>query len=210
MTSVNEIFPRVQKLKYDLQQQLREVEAKRMPPADMELGLDALRKQYELLEMLAEKEVHRREEWRQKILDVKEAHSWLVQQLQRWRQHHDREALEEAERRELFGQYQLPSSVMSALSEEGDSYMRSSNRMAGLLESAGTSLTELTSQREMLKGTQSKVLDMLTTLGVSSSTIRIIERRNVVDKMIVYGGMLITALLLYLVHRWIKGGGSDS
>ena len=117
MTSVNEIFPRVQKLKYDLQQQLREVEAKRMPPADMELGLDALRKQYELLEMLAEKEVHRREEWRQKILDVKEAHSWLVQQLQRWRQHHDREALEEAERRELFGQYQLPSSVMSALSE---------------------------------------------------------------------------------------------
>lgn len=210
MTSVNEIFPRVQKLKYDLQQQLREVEAKRMPPADMELGLDALRKQYELLEMLAEKEVHRREEWRQKILDVKEAHSWLVQQLQRWRQHHDREALEEAERRELFGQYQLPSSVMSALSEEGDSYMRSSNRMAGLLESAGTSLTELTSQREMLKGTQRKVLDMLTTLGVSSSTIRIIERRNVVDKMIVYGGMLITALLLYLVHRWIKGGGSDS
>lgn len=210
MTSVNEIFPRVQKLKYDLQQQLREVEAKRMPPADMELGLDALRKQYELLEMLAEKEVHRREEWRQKILDVKEAHSWLVQQLQRWRQHHDREALEEAERRELFGQYQLPSSVMSALSEEGDSYMRSSNRMAGLLESAGSSLTELTSQREMLKGTQRKVLDMLTTLGVSSSTIRIIERRNVVDKMIVYGGMLITALLLYLVHRWIKGGGSDS
>ena len=209
MTSVNEIFPRVQKLKYDLQQQLREVEAKRMPPADMELGLDALRKQYELLEMLAEKEVHRREEWRQKILDVKEAHSWLVQQLQRWRQHHDREALEEAERRELFGQYQLPSSVMSALSEEGDSYMRSSNRMAGLLESAGSSLTELTSQREMLKGTQRKVLDMLTTLGVSSSTIRIIERRNVVDKMIVYGGMLITALLLYLVHRWIKGGGSD-
>ena len=210
MTSVNEIFPRVQKLKYDLQQQLREVEAKRMPPADMELGLDALRKQYELLEMLAEKEVHRREEWRQKILDVKEAHSWLVQQLQRWRQHHDREALEEAERRELFGQYQLPSSVMSALSEEGDSYMRSSSRMAGLLESAGSSLTELTSQREMLKGTQRKVLDMLTTLGVSSSTIRIIERRNVVDKMIVYGGMLITALLLYLVHRWIKGGGSDS
>ena len=210
MTSVNEIFPRVQKLKYDLQQQLREVEAKRMPPADMELGLDALRKQYELLEMLAEKEVHRREEWRQKILDVKEAHSWLVQQLQRWRQHHDREALEEAERRELFGQYQLPSSVMSALSEEGDSYMRSSNRMAGLLESAGSSLTELTSQREMLKGTQRKVLDMLTTLGVSSSTIRIIERRNVVNKMIVYGGMLITALLLYLVHRWIKGGGSDS
>ena len=27
MTSVNELFPRVQKLKYDLQQQLREVEA---------------------------------------------------------------------------------------------------------------------------------------------------------------------------------------
>ena len=38
MTSVVELFPRTRKLSYDLQQQLREVEAKRMAPSDMELG----------------------------------------------------------------------------------------------------------------------------------------------------------------------------
>ena len=45
MTSVNELFPRCQKLRYDLQQQLREVEANRMSYHDMQLGLDALAQQ---------------------------------------------------------------------------------------------------------------------------------------------------------------------
>jgi len=62
---------------------------------------------------------------------------------------------------------------------------------------------ELANQREMLKGTQKRVLDMLTTLGVSSSTIRIIERRNAVDKIIVFGGMALTSLCLYAMYRYI-------
>ena len=209
MTSVNELFPRVQKLKYDLQQQLREVEAGRMSATDMQLGLETLQRQCEDLESLAEKEVKRKEEWRKKIADVRETHLWLSEQLRRWRAHHERAALEEAERQELLGRNQLPMSILGALDEEGQSYSRSNNKMAGLLESASANMAELANQREMLKGTQRRVLDMLTTLGVSSSTIRIIERRNIVDKMIVYGGMAVTMLLLYLFSRWMTSSSSS-
>jgi hypothetical protein len=45
---------------------------------------------------------------------------------------------------------------------------------------------------------------MLTTLGVSKSTIRIVERRNVVDNAIVWGGMGFVTLCLYLLWRWVR------
>ena len=57
MTSVVELFPRSRKLSYDLQQQLREVEAKRMSPSDMDLGLEELKRQTQMLETLVEQEV---------------------------------------------------------------------------------------------------------------------------------------------------------
>ena len=93
---------------------------------------------------------------------------------------------------------------MAALDEEGQSYDRSTNRVSGLIDSASASMQELAAQRELLKGTQRRVLDMLTTLGVSRSTIRIIERRNVVDRAIVWGGMAVTTLAIYLLWRWVR------
>ena len=156
------------------------------------------------LDSMVEREVNRRDEWKAKINEIMETHRWLVERLQRWRSHHDREAVEAAERQELFGRSQLPSNVINALDEEGQSLDRSNNVVSSLLESATASLGELATQREMLKGTQRRVLDMLTTLGVSSSTIRVIERRNVVDRAIVFGGMAVTTLCLYLLWRWVR------
>lgn len=124
--------------------------------------------------------------------------------LQRWRQHHDRERVEAAERAELLGDTKLPASVIAALDEEGQSYDRSSQKVGGLMDSAYGAMHELSAQREMLKGTQRRVLDMLTTLGVSRSTIRVIEQRNVVDRAMVWGGMGITTVALYLLWRWVR------
>ena len=49
-----------------------------------------------------------------------------------------------------------------------------------------------------------QVRDMLTTLGVSAATIKTIERRNVVDRAIVFGGMGVTTFCLYLLWRWVR------
>uniref|UniRef100_A0A7S2RRG1 Uncharacterized protein n=1 Tax=Rhizochromulina marina TaxID=1034831 RepID=A0A7S2RRG1_9STRA len=118
MTSVNELFPRARKLAYDLEQQLKEVETLRMPASDMELGLEALRFQIEQLRALAEKEVNRREEWRVKVQELDETRAWVANKLYRWRQQHDRAALEDAERRELLGRLHMPSGGVGALDEE--------------------------------------------------------------------------------------------
>ena len=60
-------------------------------------------------------------------------------------------------------------------------------------------LGSLGEQRSSLKGVQRKVLDIASTLGVSNSVIRAIESRQFWDKMLVYGGMLLTLVLLWLV-----------
>ncbi len=96
--------------------------------------------QADQLEHLAEREVNRRDEWRAKIRETRETHSWLVERLRRWRAHNDKAAVEEAERRELFGRTQLPSSVLEALDEEGESLTRSSNVVSSLIDSASASM----------------------------------------------------------------------
>ena len=45
---------------------------------------------------------------------------------------------------------------------------------------------------------------MANTLGVSNSVIRVIERRQLVDKAIVYGGMLLTLWLLWFVFVHLR------
>ena len=60
-------------------------------------------------------------------------------------------------------------------------------------------LGALSDQRSSLKGVQRKVLDIASTLGVSNSVLRAIESRQFWDKILVYGGMLLTLALLWLV-----------
>ena len=47
-----------------------------------------------------------------------------------------------------------------------------------------------------MQAAHKKVLDVANTMGLSQSLIRIIERREFVDKMIVYVGILLTLGLL--------------
>lgn len=45
-----------------------------------------------------------------------------------------------------------------------------------------------------------KLLDTLNSVGLSDSLLRVIERRQTLDKWIVYGGMVSHHLLMYLVQ----------
>ena len=65
--------------------------------------------------------------------------------------------------------------------------------------------SSLSSQRDKLKGAHKRVLDIANSLGVSDNVLRMIEKREFFDKLIVYGGIVVTLLiffgLLYL-FRW--------
>ncbi|KAF1811575.1 V-snare-domain-containing protein [Eremomyces bilateralis CBS 781.70] len=66
-------------------------------------------------------------------------------------------------------------------------------------------LADLGDQREMLKGTQRKLLSVANTLGISGETIRMVERRVRQDKWIFWAGLVLFFAFAWLVlwlFRW--------
>ena len=74
--------------------------------------------------------------------------------------------------------------------------------MDELLVSGSGVLQNLREQRVSLKGVQRKVLDIAKTLGLSNTVLRLIERRTYQDKFILYGGMIVCCVIMYLVWRY--------
>ena len=85
----------------------------------------------------------------------------------------------------------------------------SDSAIDGLTGNATAVLDQLGQQRGALKGVHKRVLDLATTLGVSNSVMKMIERRQFLDKLLVYGGMLAVLALLWFVHRVRSAGGGE-
>ena len=62
-------------------------------------------------------------------------------------------------------------------------------------------MQSLVGQRERLKGAHQKALDMLNLLGISQSVMRVMQRRNITDRYIVYAATLAFMLLINYVTR---------
>ena len=56
----------------------------------------------------------------------------------------------------------------------------------------------------MAQATQRKMLDVLNSVGLSDRLLRLIERRQRLDKWIVYGGMLSVVILLGGLLWWLR------
>lgn len=68
----------------------------------------------------------------------------------------------------------------------------------------GTSmLGNLRDQKVTLKGAHKKILDVANTLGLSNTVMRLIEKRTYQDKFVLFGGMLVTCVIMYLVVRYL-------
>ena len=65
-------------------------------------------------------------------------------------------------------------------------------------------LGDLGDQREMLKNTQKRLYSVANTLGVSSDTIRMVERRAKEDKWIFAAGVIIFLLFCWLVLHFLR------
>ena len=66
-------------------------------------------------------------------------------------------------------------------------------------------MQSLVRQRERLKGAHQKALDMLNLLGISQSVMRVMQRRNITDRYIVYGGMAATLAFMLLIYYVTRG-----
>mmetsp|Transcript_41250 Transcript_41250/g.106710 ORF Transcript_41250/g.106710 Transcript_41250/m.106710 type:complete len:210 (-) Transcript_41250:796-1425(-) len=80
--------------------------------------------------------------------------------------------------------------------DEATSIARSSQMISDLQKQGVGVLGNLSEQKDTLKAARRKLLDVLNTLGVSRSLLSVIERRQNIDKYIVYGGIAVTLLIL--------------
>ena len=60
-------------------------------------------------------------------------------------------------------------------------------------------LDNLREQRMTLKGAHRKLMDVANTLGLSNTTMRLIENRVKEDKWILIGGIVITSVIVFFV-----------
>lgn len=72
-----------------------------------------------------------------------------------------------------------------------------------LLGSGSNILSNLREQRYTLKGAHKRVLDVANTLGLSNTVMRYIERRTIQDKFILFGGMLVTCVVMFLIIKYL-------
>ena len=61
----------------------------------------------------------------------------------------------------------------------------------------------LREQRSTLKGAHRKILDIANTLGLSNTVMRLIERRTYQDRFILYGGMITTCLIMFILWKYL-------
>ena len=148
--------------------------------------------------------------WRQRVEQIAGEASALGLALEKFSGREQCRQLEERQRAELLmrraGQGKdAAGAAMKAIDEEANmrrSVAASHQQLENIFAQGGATLVQMSGQRERLKRAHKKALDMLNKIGLSESLLKIAERRQKVDKMIVYGGMAGVSLLVLLVW-WV-------
>ncbi|XP_031101591.1 membrin-11-like [Ipomoea triloba] len=149
-----------------------------------------------------------RDLWKRKVEQVAEEADSLKDSLDKYYLRNQRRIQEARERAELLGRANGNSShVLKIFDEEAQamqSVRSSSKMMEETLATGAAILSKYSEQRDRLKRAQRKALDVLNTLGLSNSLLRLIERRNRTDKWIKYAGMVVTIIILVVIWRWTR------
>jgi Golgi SNAP receptor complex protein 2 len=205
MTSIVELFPKCRKLAYDARQQLAQVQNGVMQASELFLSLDELSRQLELMNQLVMRErPAQREVWKRKIQELKlEADG-----VRRQGEHYDRmvntNVRQQKERNELLTRRrqrkEFSSSSerdMSNLADEAKSWNQSQFMVGDLIANGEASLNNLIEQRQRMKGVSKFLGQIDDKLGISNTTMKIIERRDITDAYLVAALSVVTLIVIY-------------
>jgi Golgi SNAP receptor complex protein 2 len=87
--------------------------------------------------------------------------------------------------------------------KERGSLMQSHREIDDILSVGSETLSSLRHQRDTLKNTRTKMLDIGNALGMSNTVMRYIEKRASKDKVILYIGMVLFTLMMFLVWYYL-------
>ncbi|KAG7356461.1 SNARE domain anchored protein [Nitzschia inconspicua] len=207
MTSIVELFPKCRKLAYDSRQQLAQVQNGILHASELFLLLDELSRQLDMMsEMVLRETPAQREVWKRKIKALQEE----ANDIRRQGEHYDRmvntNVRHQKERDELLTRRRQHKEIhggeerdLTNLADEATSWQQSQYMVNDLISSGEASYNALRSQRQQMRGVSKFLGQIDDRLGISNSTMRIIERRDVTDAYFVLGGCVITCIVIYFV-----------
>jgi Golgi SNAP receptor complex protein 2 len=210
MTSIVELFPKCRKLAYDARQHLAQAQHGTVSVTELYMVLEELNRQLDCMDEYVLRETPaQRDVWKRKITELRQecvtlrqsgeataAYSNRQQQQQQRNSYgNDRDELMLRRRKRRQGD----ESDLGNLADESQSLQQSTNMVDDLLASGQASLTGLVDQRQRLRGVKRVLVDIGSRLGLSQSTMRIIERRDITDAYLVAAGMVVTCLVIYFV-----------
>lgn len=175
----------------------------------IESNLKNIASNCERLNILVNKEpAHKRQNAKMKVDQLIYDQRHLEAALKNYRQKQLLQRREEQEREELlqrkFTTNNGDTSIMIDHALQHNSHLHNASKgMDDLLGSSSSILKNLQEQRVTLKGVQKRILDVASTLGLSNTLIRLIDKRGTQDKWIVFGGMIVTCVIMFLVFKYL-------
>lgn len=149
-----------------------------------------------------------RDLWKRRVEQVAEEVESLKTGLDRYLLRQHRRQVEAQERAELLQRTKGDGAHILQVHDVEMQAVQSARNSSRMLEEAyATGVAVLGSyavQRDRLKSAQRKAYDVLNTVGLGNKLMRVIERRQKVDRWIAYGGMLVTIIILIVVIRWLR------
>ncbi|XP_010248212.1 PREDICTED: membrin-11-like [Nelumbo nucifera] len=147
-----------------------------------------------------------RDLWKRKVEQVAEEADSLKESLGKHLLRHQKRMLEAKERAELLQRANGESAHVLRIFDDEAQAMKSAHNSSRMLEEAyftGVAiLSKYAEQRDHLKRAQRKALDILNTVGLSNTVLKLVERRHRTDKWIAYTGMVVTIIVVYSFWRW--------
>lgn len=146
--------------------------------------------------------------WKRKVEAVSEEADFAARSLDRFGGREARRRREAAEREELMAAAEMGRRYKAEADEEAAvaGHMTRSRRMLADMFEQGTGvLTAMAGSRERIKAAQKRALDVLNSVGMGESVLRMIERRHKTDAYVAVGGMIAVTLVTVLLLWWAWG-----
>ncbi|XP_076174535.1 Golgi SNAP receptor complex member 2 [Ptiloglossa arizonensis] len=132
----------------------------------------------------------------------------LAAALNTWRNKIIRKQREEAEREALLSTTFTPNDHVDIMidhnMQHNSSLQNAIHGVDDLLQSGSTILDNLRTQKISLKGAHKRLIDIGNTLGLSNTTMRLIEKRAKQDGFLLVGGMIFTCIVMMLVIIYLR------
>ncbi|XP_012263757.1 Golgi SNAP receptor complex member 2 [Athalia rosae] len=175
---------------------------------DIQSKINLINSNCERLDILCMKgPVSQRQNAKMRVDQLKYDARHLCAALNSWRSQLMRRKKEEIEREALLSQQFTPNDQIDIMIDHNlqhhSSLRNATHGVDDLIQHGSGILDGLRSQRSTLKGAHKRLVDIGNTLGLSNTTMRLIEQRARQDGLILVAGMVVTCFVIVLVIMYL-------